>query len=226
MLSRRLTCRMAAVSPLIRTQNVRNRSYGRPHDDDDPLGTTPRKHRARPPRRSPRPAAHDVPLEGRRARQRRPRPARGRLRPHPRRAAQAPRRGRGHHVQLEARRAAPRTDVGPGELGGERHRDPLGRRTTLPSSSTRHGTTPSPGRVPGSTPPWPRAGWTRTSTTATTAGTTPACAGCSSTWSRSTAGTPGTPTCCARWSTVRVGEDPPNDWRPVSGSPLTWIRRS
>ena len=24
----------------------------------------------------------------------------------------------------------------------------------------------------------------------------------------------------------RVGEDPPNDWRPVSGSPLTWIRRS
>ena len=24
----------------------------------------------------------------------------------------------------------------------------------------------------------------------------------------------------------RVGEDPPSDWRPVSGSPLTWIRRS
>jgi hypothetical protein len=23
----------------------------------------------------------------------------------------------------------------------------------------------------------------------------------------------------------RVGEDPPSDWRPVSGSPLTWIRR-
>lgn len=23
----------------------------------------------------------------------------------------------------------------------------------------------------------------------------------------------------------RVGEDPPNDWRPVSGSALTWIRR-
>ena len=23
-----------------------------------------------------------------------------------------------------------------------------------------------------------------------------------------------------------LGEDPPNDWRPVSGSPLTWIRRS
>ena len=113
----------------------------------------------------------------------------------------------------------------PANWDGQRH-ELLSAADDTPGSSTRHGTTPSPARAPGSTPRWPTAGWTSSSKTATTDGNHASLRRLLFDLIEEYGRHTGHADLLREVVDGRVGEDPPNDWRPVSGAPLTWIRRT
>ena len=125
---------------------------------------------------------------------------------------------------LEARRPAPRRDLAPGDLGRERHRAPVRGRRHPRAALRRVGRRRRPVARPARRPRWRAAGWTSRCRDGDDDGNHANLRRLLFDLLEEYGRHTGHADLLREAVDGRVGEDPPLDWRPVSGAPLTWIR--